>query len=77
MTLVLLTRDGCMNTPRMAANLESALGSLGRPGDYSLIDIGDLPPDDARTGYPTPTLLAGGRDVFDLPVPTPPFDVPS
>ena len=75
--LVFLTRDGCVNTPDMVNNLDDALKSLGRPTDYQYIDIGKLPKADARTGYPTPTVLFKGKDLFGMPVPVPPFPEPS
>jgi hypothetical protein len=75
--LVFLTRDGCVNTPDMVNNLGDALKSLGWPTDYQYIDIGKLPKTDARTGYPTPTLLWKRNDLFGMPVPTPPFPEPS
>ena len=74
--LTFLTRDGCVNTPDMVNNLDDALKALGWPSDYQYIDIGKLSPKDVRTGYPTPTLLWKGRDIFGLPVPKPPYDVP-
>ena len=75
--LTFLTRDGCVNTPDMMFNLDDALKALGWPKDYQFLNIGTLPASDARTGYPTPTLLWKGKDLFGMPVPTPPFDVPS
>lgn len=75
--LVVLTRDGCRNTAVMRANLDAALTAQGWPSDYLNIDIGKLPAGDVRTGYPTPTLLYKGRDLFGMPVPQPPYDVPS
>ena len=75
--LVFLTRDGCVNTPDMVNNLDDALKALGWPTDYQYVDIGKLPAKDVRTGYPTPTLLWKGKDIFGLPVPKPPYDVPS
>jgi len=75
--LVFLTRDGCVNTPDMVNNLDDALKALGWPTDYQYINIGKLPTKDARTGYPTPTLLWKGRDIFRMPVPKPPFPEPS
>ena len=74
--LVFLTRDGCVNTPDMVNNLDDALKSLGWPTDYQYLDIGKLPKNDACTGYPTPTVLWNGRDLFSMPVPTPPFPEP-
>jgi len=44
---------------------------------YQFINIGTLPSTDVRTGYPTPTLLWKGKDLFGMPVPKPPYDVPS
>jgi hypothetical protein len=75
--LVFLTRDDCVQTPDMVNNLDDALKSLGWPNDYQFINIGTLPKDDVRTGYPTPSVLWKGRDIFGLPVPRPPYNVPS
>jgi len=75
--LVFLTRDGCVNTPDMVVNLDDALTTLGLPKDYQFIDIGTLPKTDTRTGYPTPTVLYRGKDLFGMPKPTPPFSEPS
>jgi hypothetical protein len=77
--LVFLTRDGCVNTPDMVNNLDDALKALGLPNDYQYVDIGKLKRSDARTGYPTPTVLwkGKGKDIFGMPVPKPPYDVPS
>ena len=75
--LTFLTRDGCVNTPDMVNNLEDALTGMKLPHDYQFIDIGKLPKNDRRTGYPTPTILWKGRDIFGMPAPKPPYDVPS
>ena len=75
--LTFLSREGCVNTPDMAYQLEGALKALDWPNDYQYIDIGDLPKSDARTGYPTPTLLWRGRDVFGMPAPKPPYEEPT
>jgi hypothetical protein len=75
--LTFLTRDGCVNTPEMVANLDRALETLGWPNDYQCVDIGTLPASDVRTGYPTPTLLYKDHDLFGMSVPKPPYDVPS
>ena len=75
--LVFLTRDGCVNTPDMVNNLDDALRSMGFKLDYQYLDIGKLPAKDARTGYPTPTVLWKGKDLFGMPVPTPPFPEPA
>lgn len=76
--LTFLTRDGCVNTPDMVNTLDDALKALGWPRhDYQYVNIGTLPAKDVRTGYPTPTLLWRGKDLFGMPVPKPPYDAPS
>ena len=75
--LTFLTRDGCVNTPDMMLAVDDALTAVGWPHDYQVIDSGKLPAKDVRTGYPTPTLLWNGKDIFGMPVPKPPYDVPS
>jgi hypothetical protein len=75
--LTFLTRDGCVNTPDMVNNLEDALTAIKLPHDYQFIDTGKLPKDDPRTGYPTPTILWKGKDIFGMSAPKPPYDVPS
>jgi hypothetical protein len=75
--LTLLTRDGCMNTPKMRANLDHALKALNWSTDYRVIDSGTLQATDARTAYPTPTLLYKDRDIFGMAVPKAPYDEPT
>ena len=75
--LVFITRDGCVNTPDMFNNLDDALRSLNLALDYQVVSLGRLPQSDPRTGYPTPTVLYRGRDVFGMPEPTPPFPEPT
>jgi len=75
--LTFLTRDGCVNTPDMVNNLDDALAALKLTIDYQFVNIGKLPKDDPRTGYPTPTLLWKGKDIFGLSAPKLPYDVPS
>jgi hypothetical protein len=75
--LTFLTRDGCVNTPDMMLAVDDALTALPWPHDYQVINVGKLPASDVRTGYPTPTLLWKGRDIFGMSAPKPPYDVPS
>jgi hypothetical protein len=75
--LVLLTREGCVGSARMVANLETALRAIHRAGQYQILDEGTLLETDARTGYPTPTLLYAGRDLFGMAEPRPPFPEPT
>lgn len=70
--LVFLTRDGCVNTTTMRANLDEALRSLGLSTDYQVIDLGTLDDSDPRGGYGPPTVLYKSRDLFGLPEPAPP-----
>src|SRR5437867_13195009 len=71
--LVFVTRDGCVNTPDMLMNLDDALRGLGLALDYEVLNLGKLPNSDPRTGYPTPTVLYRERDLFDMPIPVPPY----
>ncbi|MFM9994817.1 MAG: hypothetical protein ACKVU4_03335 [Phycisphaerales bacterium] len=83
-TIELLGFPGCPNTPTVRANLKAALESLGSGkggggggnGDaaWTFTDVNQeaLAADDLRRGYPTPTILVNGRDLFGLPEPTTP-----
>ena len=75
--LVFVTRDGCVNTPDMLINLDDALRALSLPLDYQVVNLTTLPRTDARTGYPTPTVLYQNRDLFGMPQPVAPFPEPS
>jgi len=74
---VLLTREGCANTETLRANLDRALKARSTPIAYTVVDLASLPDTDGRTGYPTPTLLYNGRDVFGLAEPRRPFGSPT
>ena len=75
--LVFLTRDGCVNTTTMRANLDAALKALALPNEYQFIDADTLAASDPRGGYGTPTSLYGGRDLFDMPEPAVPYPPPT
>ncbi len=75
--LVFLTRDGCVNTVTMRANLDDALNGLGLPADYQFIDAETLAPSDPRGGYGTPTVLYGDRDLFGMDAPAVPHAAPT
>jgi hypothetical protein len=75
--LTLLTRDGCAVSTAFRSHLDEALRALHQPTTYAVIDLDSLPNSDPRTGYPTPTLLYGTRDLFGLPEPTPPLPDPT
>lgn len=76
-TIVFLTRDGCVNTTTMKANLDDALRMSRQPSEYQVIDLDTLPDGDVRRGYPTPTVLVSNRDLFGMAEPTPPFAIPT
>ncbi len=65
----LLGFPDCPNTPEMRDQLKAALGTIG--GGWTFMDVNQraLPPGDLRRGYPTPTILVDGRDLYGLPVP--------
>lgn len=76
--LTFLTREGCSNTPVMRERLDQALARLGlSPNGYQVIDLATLPDTDPRRGYPTPTLLHSGRDLYGMPEPQPPLPTPT
>ena len=75
--LQFLTRDGCKNTAAMLSNLKEAISEGKIAADYTVVHQGTLPPEDPRVGYPTPTILLNGKDIFGLEIPKPPFPEPS
>lgn len=72
MKIELLGFPGCPNTPSMRENLAVAIESLASGLTFTTINQEELPESDLRRGYPTPTVLVNGRDLFGLPVPTAP-----
>jgi hypothetical protein len=66
----LLGVPGCPNTPALRANLASALETLGDGWTFVEVNQEELPEHDLRRGYPTPTILLDGRDLYGLPTPT-------
>ena len=75
--VVFLTRDGCVNTVTMRANLDAALRALGLPADYQFIDADTLKASDPRVGYGTPTVLYAGHDLFGMEEPAAPYPPPT
>ena len=56
-----------MQTDQMQAQLDAALGQMGRERTaYRVVDLASLAADDSRRGYPTPTILyRGARSLWD------------
>jgi hypothetical protein len=75
--VTLLTRPTCPKADSMRAHLESALTEVGWSSSYAVIDQTTLEGDDRRNGYPIPTVLYRGRDLFGLPVAVPPYQKPT
>jgi len=69
--LVLLTREGCMQTYEMRQHLDAAMIRVGWRGEYEVINLASLAEDDPRGWYPTPTVLHQGHDLFNMEAPTP------
>ena len=75
--LVFLTREGCVLTDQMRTNLDAALTHMGNARlAYRVVHLASFPANDPRRGYPTPTILHEGRDLFGLPTPVPPVPGP-
>jgi hypothetical protein len=72
-----ITHDGCVNTPVTREHLNAALSALGWPIDYQVIDSAMIARTDPRSGYPTPTVLYRGRELFGMAEPTPPYPDPT
>ena len=68
----LLGFPGCPNTPAMRDHLRAALASIGKGWTFKDTNQEKLPASDLRRGWPTPTVLVNGRDLFDMPAPTAP-----
>jgi hypothetical protein len=65
----LLGFGGCPNTPILRERLKAAVNAVNSRWTFVDIDQESLGPDDLRRGYPTPTILVNGRDLYGLPVP--------
>ena len=72
MKISLLGFDGCPLTPRMKRRLEQAISQLEHRPELVQIDQQALDASDLRRGYPAPTILVNGSDLFGMPPPTSP-----
>lgn len=71
-TVTLLGFEGCPLTPLMRSRVEAAIEDLSLDAQLVVIDQNELEADDLRRGYPAPTLLVGGRDLYGMQPPTSP-----
>ncbi|MGH1364208.1 MAG: hypothetical protein ACRBF0_11660 [Calditrichia bacterium] len=66
-----LTRSNCSNSQTMYEHLIDAIKELRLPQQVEIIDVGELPAHDCRTGYGTPTILLNSTDLFGVSRPAP------
>lgn len=59
----------CPNTAATKTHVEQAVASLGLRADVAYVDQMSLPHGDVRRGWPAPTILVDGRDLFGMEVP--------
>lgn len=72
MKIEVLGFEGCPNTPQTKANVERAVASLGLAANVAYVDQVKLPESDRRRGWPSPTVLVDGRDLFGMAEPNGP-----
>src|SRR5215472_18133562 len=66
MRITFLGSRSCPNVPPLRDNLERALALIGDTLEVEDVDQDRLALDDPRRGYPTPTILVEGRDLFGM-----------
>ena len=69
MKIEVLGFEGCPNTPQTRANVANAMKSIGLAADVVYVDQMKLPDNDRRRGWPSPTVLVDGRDLFGMAEP--------
>lgn len=68
----ILGSDDCPNTPPLRANVQGAVTKLRLNAKVEYIAQDKLATDDLRRGWPTPTVLVNGKDLFCMSPPTKP-----
>jgi hypothetical protein len=76
-SIEMLTREGCVNSPVMLRHLRKAIGITDAGVAMKVVDQSALLADDPRRGYATPTVLINGVDPFGQQEPIAPFPPPS
>ena len=69
MNIEVLGFEGCPHTPRIRKNVEKAAASMGLDVRVSYVDQNKLAENDVRRGWPAPTVLVDGKDLFGMPEP--------
>ncbi len=69
-TIEFLGSPDCPNTPMLRDHLRAALSSLSAELTFIDVDQSALPAEDVRRGWPAPTILVNGLDLFGMPTPT-------
>ena len=62
--------SGCPNTPELLYRVKLATIRSGIDASVVYLDQQDLGEGDVRRGYPAPTVLVDGHDLYGLPAPT-------
>ncbi len=70
MTIQFLGFPGCPNTPAMRENLLTALTLVRSTLTFEDVNQVSLPQPDIRRGWPAPTVLVNGRDLFGMSQPS-------
>jgi hypothetical protein len=66
MKIEVLGFDGCPNSPALLENTRAAAASVAPSVAVAYVDQKLIPESDVRRGYPAPTILVDGRDLFGL-----------
>lgn len=72
MTIELLGFPNCPHTPAMRMNLRAALKAVGDGLTFREVNQETLQESDIRRGWPAPTVLVNGTDLFGMAPPSAP-----
>jgi hypothetical protein len=72
MSVELLGFPGCPNTPELRESVRAAIASVGGGITFEEVNQEALDESDRRRGWPAPTVLVDGSDLFGMPAPQSP-----
>ncbi|HRP64280.1 MAG TPA: hypothetical protein PK400_13350 [Phycisphaerales bacterium] len=72
MSIEVLGFDGCPNTQPLLDNVQRAANTLRVAVNVRYVNQEQLAHDDMRRGWPAPTVLVNGKDLFGMEPPTSP-----